>query len=113
MIQHRRSARLRGMVCLAAATLALVAADAPAQVFANRPVRIVVASTAGGAADIIARLMAPEMSAALGQQVIVENRPGAGNIIGSEAVAKAAPDGHTLLMAINNHVINATVYKNL
>lgn len=98
---------------LSAAVLLCMILPAGAQGFPNRPIRIVVASTAGGAADMIARMMAPDMSATLGQQVVVENRPGAGNVIGSEAVAKAAPDGHTLLMAINNHVINATVYKNL
>jgi len=95
------------------ATLLCTALPTLAQGFANRPIRIVVASTAGGAADMIARMLAPDMATTLGQQVVVENRPGAGNVIGSEVVAKAAPDGHTLLMAINNHVINATVYKNL
>ncbi len=104
---------LRGLHLLVVATLACATLPALAQGFPNRPVRIVVASTAGGAADMIARMMAPDMAAMLGQQVVVENRPGAGNVIGSEVVAKAAPDGHTLLMAINNHVINATVYKNL
>jgi tripartite-type tricarboxylate transporter receptor subunit TctC len=106
-IRYRRFALL-----LAACGLALGQA-AWGQAFPNRPIRIVVASTAGGAADIISRLMAPDMAATLGQQVIVDNRPGAGNIIGSEVVAKAPADGYTLLMAINNHVINATVYKNL
>ncbi|MDB5804214.1 MAG: Tricarboxylate transport protein TctC [Betaproteobacteria bacterium] len=106
-IRYRRCAML-----LAACGLALGQA-AWGQAFPNRPIRIVVASTAGGAADIISRLMAPDMATTLGQQVIVDNRPGAGNIIGSEVVAKAPADGYTLLMAINNHVINATVYKNL
>ena len=104
---------LRSLRLLAATVLLCTTVPALAQGFPNRPIRIVVASTAGGAADMIARMMAPDMAATLGQQVVVENRPGAGNIIGSEVVAKAAPDGHTLLMAINNHVINATVYKNL
>lgn len=108
-----RVARLVGLRSLVFAALLCAMSPAGAQGFANRPIRIVVASTAGGAADMIARMLAPDMAATLGQQVVVENRPGAGNIIGSEVVAKAAPDGHTLLMAINNHVINATVYKNL
>ncbi|HEX4326425.1 MAG TPA: tripartite tricarboxylate transporter substrate binding protein, partial [Burkholderiales bacterium] len=106
------SIRYRFAWLLAAASLAL-GQSAWGQAYPNRPIRIVVASTAGGAADIISRLMAPDMAATLGQQVIVDNRPGAGNIIGSEVVAKAPADGYTLLMAINNHVINATVYKNL
>ena len=104
---------LRELRTLTFAILLCAAVPAGSQGFPNRPIRIVVASTAGGAADMIARMMAPDMAATLGQQVVVENRPGAGNIIGSEVVAKAAADGHTLLMAINNHVINATVYKNL
>lgn len=104
---------LPGLRLLAATVALCTTVSALAQGFPNRPIRIVVASTAGGAADMIARMMAPDMAATLGQQVVVENRPGAGNVIGSEVVAKAAPDGHTLLMAINNHVINATVYKNL
>jgi tripartite-type tricarboxylate transporter receptor subunit TctC len=100
----------------AVATLLLSASAAAwtqPQPFPSHLIRLIVPSTAGGAADVLARIMAPDMSATLGQQVVVENRPGAGNIIGTETVAKAAPDGYTLLLAINNHVINATLYKNL
>jgi tripartite-type tricarboxylate transporter receptor subunit TctC len=86
---------------------------AQAQSFPSRPVRIIVPSTPGGAADLLARLLGQKMSEAFGQPVVVDNRPGAGNIIGTDAVAKAAPDGHTILMAINNHAINASLYKKL
>lgn len=83
------------------------------QTYPNKPIRIVVPSSAGGGADVIARLLAQKLSDLLGQQVIVDNRPGAGNIIGTEAVAKAVPDGYTLLLAINNHAINASLYQKL
>jgi tripartite-type tricarboxylate transporter receptor subunit TctC len=86
---------------------------AQAQTFPSRPVRIIVPSTPGGAADLLARLLGQHMSESFGQPVVVDNRPGAGNIIGTDAVAKAAPDGYTLLMAINNHAINAALYKSL
>lgn len=83
------------------------------QAYPNKPIRIVVPSSAGGGADFTARLLAQKLSDLLGQQVFVDNRPGAGNIIGTEAVAKALPDGYTLLLAINNHAINASLYQNL
>ena len=86
---------------------------AQAQSYPSRPVRIIGPSTPGGAADLLARLLGQHMSESFGQPVIVDNRPGAGNIIGTDAVAKAAPDGYTLLMAINNHAINAALYKSL
>ena len=70
-------------------------------------------SVAGGGTDITARTIAPKMSEILGQQVVVENRAGAAMIIGSEAVARAAPDGHTLLMGISTMTINPFVYKKL
>ena len=100
------------LFCIMLAPLALPA-QAQAQSFPSRPVRIIVPSTAGGAADLLARLLSQHMSESLGQPVVVDNRPGAGNIIGTDAVAKAAPDGYTLLMAINNHAINASLYKSL
>jgi len=74
------------------------AGAAPPHAFPDRPLRIVVAFPAGGANDLLARVLAPELSRALGQPVTVENRPGAGGNLGTEAVAKAAADGHTLLL---------------
>lgn len=85
--------------------------------FAQYPaksVRFVVAQAAGSTTDIVGRLLAHELSSALGQQVVVDNRPGAGGAIGSEIVAKAAPDGHTLLLAnISTHGVNPALYAKL
>jgi tripartite-type tricarboxylate transporter receptor subunit TctC len=77
------------------------------------PVRILVGAPAGGSTDTLARTIANEMGRLLGQTVIVENRPGAGGNIAAEAVAKAAPDGNTLLMSFTSHAINATLYPTL
>ena len=103
---------MRARHVIAAAILgSFVAVSAvSAQSFPSKPVRIVVPSSAGGGADTTARLLAQRLSDVFGQQVVVDNRPGAGNIIGTELVAKAAPDGYTLLLAINNHAINASLY---
>lgn len=76
-----------------------------------RPVRLVVPSSPGGGTDISARILAPQLTQFLGQQVIVENRPGAGTMIGGEVVARAAPDGYTLLMGISTLAINPAMYK--
>ncbi|MFN9471890.1 tripartite tricarboxylate transporter substrate binding protein [Acidovorax sp.] len=79
----------------------------------NAPIRILVGAPAGGSTDTLARNLANEMGRQLGRTVVVENRPGAGGNIAAEAVAKAAPDGNTLLMSFTSHAINASLYPSL
>jgi tripartite-type tricarboxylate transporter receptor subunit TctC len=98
---------LVGAVLLAATTVAA------AQTYPARPVRLLVPFAAGGVADITARVVSQEMSAAMGQQVLVENRPSAGGIVASEAVAKADPDGYTLLFITNGNAVSASLFKSL
>ncbi|HTH33907.1 MAG TPA: tripartite tricarboxylate transporter substrate binding protein [Xanthobacteraceae bacterium] len=93
---------------------ALCAAPATAQEYPTRPIHIIVPFPAGGPSDVLARLIGDKMSADFGQAVVVENRPGANTVIGAEAAAKAAPDGYTLLMAIDSTlVMNQYLYKSL
>jgi tripartite-type tricarboxylate transporter receptor subunit TctC len=84
-----------------------------AQNYPNRPVRLVVPFSAGGAADVPGRILTQKLSEALGHQVVVDNRPGAGSTIGAEQAAKAPPDGYTLLMISNTHFVSAALYKKL
>jgi tripartite-type tricarboxylate transporter receptor subunit TctC len=98
--------------CLAAAICAMAGA-AGAQQYPSKPVRMMVPFVPGGNTDIIARIVAPEMSKALGQQLVIENRGGAGSTIGTEVVAKAAPDGYMILMVSAAHVINPAMIKKL
>jgi tripartite-type tricarboxylate transporter receptor subunit TctC len=96
-----------------AAALPVVSRFAWAQAYPSRPVKIIVSFAAGGPTDILARLTAQWLSERLGQQFVVENRPGGGGNIGTEAVVRASPDGYTLLMAGGNNAINATLYDKL
>lgn len=91
----------------------LYASTAFAQAYPTRPVRIIVPLSTGSASDALARTVANKLSETWGQQVVVENMPGANGIIGGQAVAKAAPDGYTMLLVASNHVINASLYKSL
>jgi tripartite-type tricarboxylate transporter receptor subunit TctC len=86
---------------------------AGAETYPSRPVHIVTGYPAGASPDIIARLIADALSRRLGQQFVVDDRPGAGSNIGTEAVAHAAPDGYTLLIAVSTNAINATLYTKL
>ena len=101
-----RSFRLMG---LAWGGAALMAASASAQEYPTHPIRIIVPFATGGPADIYARFIGQRLQESLGQPVIVDNRPGAGAIIGTDAVAKSAPDGYTLLLMSNTHTINETL----
>ena len=105
----------RSLLHLAAGTAAFaaVARTARAQSYPTRPVRIIVGLAAGGSTDIVARLIGQWLSERLGQSFVVENRPGAGGNIGAEAVAKAAPDGYTLLAVSPGVAINTALYPKL
>jgi tripartite-type tricarboxylate transporter receptor subunit TctC len=99
---------------LVAGLLALSSMQGHAQSWPSRPIQIIVSSGAGGAADIMARLVAEQLSPALGQPVVVENRPGAGGNTGAIAVARANPDGYTLLMSGSpTHSVAPHLFKNL
>src|SRR5256886_12841338 len=98
----------------AAALFALFVSAAAAQTYPVRQITLVVACAPGGPADFLGRLIGQKMSEELGQQIVVDNRPGANTIIGAQAVAKAAPDGYTLLMAIDGTlVMNPFLYSKL
>ena len=94
-------------VALAFAALAPLAY---AQNYPNKPVKIIVPFAAGGPADIYARVIGEKLAAALGQSFVIEDRPGGGAIVGTDAVAKAAPDGYTLLMMSNTHTVNESLF---
>jgi len=95
--------------CLLPFAFCLGIAEAAAQQYPVRPVRVIVPLTPGGAVDILARIVSDHYSQTLGQRFIVDNRPGAGTSIGVETVAKAAPDGHTLLVSSSSLVTNAAI----
>lgn len=103
----------KGLAAVALAVNAMAAPLAARAAFPERPLRIVVPFTPGGGTDIISRQLAKGLTDVLGQSVIVENRPGGSTIIGSENVAKSAPDGYTLLMATFAHAVNPAIHKKL
>jgi len=98
---------------IAAAALVLAATAAQAQTWPQKPVHIIVAFTPGSATDVMARAVSNELSERLGQSVIIENRPGAGGTIAAAQVAKAAPDGYTLLVNSSGHTVNPWIYDKL
>jgi len=99
--------------CALLAALALIPAAVWSQGYPAKPIRIVVPFAPGGGADILMRVIAPRLGDALGQQIVVDNRAGAGSTIGSELVVKAAPDGYTLLMVATSFTTNPSLYSKL
>lgn len=110
--QDRFTLNRRSLIALGAASLAGTVA-LPAFAQSDKPVRVVLPISAGSGVDTIARAASPALGRTLNQPVVVENLPGAGGITGAAAVAKAAPDGNTLGLFSNNHVINPAVYKKM
>lgn len=92
---------------------AVLSTAAAAQHYPTRAVRLIIPFSAGGAADVPGRILTQRLSESLGQQVVVDNRPGAGSVIGAELAAKSAPDGYTLFMISNTHFVSATLHKKL
>src|SRR6266436_6666295 len=108
-LPRRKVLHLGGAAAIAAAVPSL----AFAQTYPTRPVRLIVGFPPGGGTDILARLMGQRLSERLGQPFIIENRPGAGSNIGTQAVVNAIPDGYTILLVAPGAAINATLYEKL
>ena len=95
---------------IAAALCAAYVGAVHAQSYPNKPVKLIVPSAPGGFSDVVARILGQRLSIAMGQQFVIENKAGAGSIIGTDFVAKSAPDGYTLVLISSNHVINPWIY---
>ena len=108
-----RITRVAAACALAAAAIPAAMSSAWAQAWPARPVNLIVPFPAGGTTDVLARALGQELSKSLGQPVVVENRPGAGATLGADHVAKAKPDGYTLLMGAVHHTIATSVYRRL
>jgi tripartite-type tricarboxylate transporter receptor subunit TctC len=113
MIKPRRAALPRFLKSIAACAAALLCALAQAQAYPARPIRFIVSYPPGGPADILARSLAQDLGAALGQPVVVDNRGGANGNIGAEIAAKAPADGYTLFMMTSSHAANVSLYPKL
>ena len=98
---------------LSAIALLVIALQAHAQSYPNRPIRIVVPFGPGGFTDVAARIIQKELAPAIGQPIVIENKPGAGSTIGTSEIAKAAPDGYNLVMISTTHVISPHLYKQM
>src|SRR4051812_19674149 len=105
----RSNAVVAALVC----AVGSVAGVAQAQSFPSKPVRLIVPLAPGGPSDILARTIAAKMSEGLGQSVVVDNRPGAGGVVGTDIVAKSPPDGYTLILVSNSLAINASLQPKL
>jgi len=105
----------RALLLCATASVAALCMQAQAQnAYPNKPIRMVVPFAAGGATDVLARVLGQKMSAGLGQPIIIDNKPGAAGIIGTDAVAKAAPDGYTIVLGLSNSLMtNEFLYEKL
>src|ERR1044072_871389 len=103
--------RVRGLSVAFGLAVALIGANAQAQPFPTRTIPIVVRATPGGTIDVIARLLAEKLTVSMGQSVVVENKPGASNNLGTAFVAKAPPDGYTLAICASSHATNKFLFK--
>src|SRR5262249_23942592 len=110
LTQRQRSKYMKS-TWVAALALSLAALAAQAQTYPSKPVKIVVGFAPGGGSDFAARVIATQLTERLKNQVIVENKPGAGSLIGAEFVIKSAPDGYTLLLTPASYTVNPSVYK--
>jgi len=108
---HMKSLLLIRPLAVTAASAVLLSAAASAQGFPSRPIRLVVPFASGGLTDVVARTVGQKMNAALGQPVVIDNRPGAAGNIGTVLVAKAPPDGYTLLIVSSSFAINPLLYR--
>src|SRR3954466_5493377 len=112
MMRDRQSNRPASLALAAAGVMAACGVQAQSD-YPAKPVRMVIPIAPGGGTDIVGRMIAQKLTQAFNQQFIVDNRPGAGGIIGSDAVAKAAPDGYTVLLTPTSHTINPALYSKL
>src|SRR4051812_16888725 len=110
---HLRGPMLLVLLLISGQLQAQVRAQRDAADYPSKPMRLVVPSSPGGGADVLARSLAPRLSEALGKPLVVENRSGAGGIIGYEIVAKAPPDGYTMLIVAGGYTLNPSLYSKL